>query len=407
MEKYIINGGKSLSGEIQISGSKNAALPLLFACIATGGVSKIHNVPDIGDVRVAVEILLSYGASVERCGSTLIVDTENLSYKVLDPLPIGKIRASSYLMGASLARFGRASLYPLGGCKFSSRPTDLHIHAFKALGAVVSEGEIYADELVGGEIHFPKVSVGATINAIIAASGARGTTRIYGYAREPHVMSLVSFLSSAGIHINCFDDYIELIGGKTHGAEHRVIPDMIEAGTYIAASIITESPFWILGADAKELSSFIAPLEAAGVSFEIEKDAICPHGKIKRPFKVFTAPYPGYPTDLQPIAAPLMAAFGGGIIKENVWHGRFAYLKELSSFGLVYESEGDIAAIYKSDLKAASAVATDLRGGASLVLSALRASGKSVVSSATLIERGYENMVGKLQALGASIERLA
>ena len=404
MESFVIKGGKSLNGEVLVSGSKNAALPLIFASVATGGVSSISCVPDISDVCVALDIISEFGAEITRANGTVVIDTRNLHYAEPSEELVGRIRASSYLLGASLARFGKAKIYNFGGCNFESRPIDMHLFAIRELGGEISEDRIKVESLVGADIHFDKASVGATINAAILASAALGVSRIYGYAKEPHVFSLLRFLSASGVRIRRCRDFLEIEGTPYKSAKCSVIPDMIEAATFISASLITESELLVRGADIKHLESFISVMTASGARFSFTDKGICTHGKISKPINVVTAPYPDFPTDMQPLTAPLMAAFSGGSIREQVWRGRFGYLEELKKLGLCFQRSGESAFISPSSLLPGTADSPDLRGGAALILAALRADGESIVNSAHIIKRGYENIVEKLSSLGADIK---
>lgn len=405
MSSLIVTGGKRLSGEISVSGSKNAALPLIFSTIAINGVSTVSGVPDISDVRVALDILKEFGADITACGKTLVIDTRNLKYCEPSCELVGKIRASTYLLGATLARFSKAKIYNFGGCNFCDRPIDMHLSAIEAFGGKISDESIYAKRLVGCDIFFEKASVGATINALIMASAAEGVTRIFGYAREPHVMALVKFLRSAGVRISARRACLEIYGKKTFSAKTKLIPDMIEAGTYVALSLLTDSNLHIKGVDMGHIAALTAVFSDSGARFKIDENAIIPYGKIQKPINIVTAPYPGFPTDLQPVTAPLLAAFEGGEIKECVWKNRFGYLSELGKLGLIYEINDSTAVISKSNLKSGVTVAPDLRGGAALLLASLYADGKSEIKNAELIFRGYEKLDEKLRNIGVEIER--
>ncbi len=405
MGSFIINGGKGLSGELEVSGSKNAALPLIFASLTVRGTSVLDNVPDIEDVRIALKILEYYGVSVASYGDRLLIDASRAEYSVPPRELVSKIRASSYLMGASLSRFGKAYIPPSGGCNFDIRPIDLHLFAMQMLGAEISGNEIIFSSPRPAEIHFPKKSVGASINAIISASSVRGVSRIYGYAEEPHVLSLIDFYRSAGIDITQNSECIEIHGKEIYHAHASVIPDMIEAGTYIIASLMLSSPILIRSLDVSHLSYPIALLSSCGARFEYTNDGIIPYGRIEQEITLETAPYPGFPTDLQPQMAPLLALASGGEIRERVWSSRFSYLNELSRFGVKYELRADSALIHTSALCPAEVTSPDLRGGAALILAALAADGQSKIRGAEIIDRGYENIVKKLASLGASINR--
>ena len=406
MSSLIVTGGKRLSGEISVSGSKNAALPLIFSTIAIDGVSTFFDVPDIDDVRVALKIIEAFGAEITSAGNKLVIDTRNLKYAEPPSFLVEKLRASTYLLGAMLARFGKAKLYNFGGCNFCERPIDMHLSAINSLGGTQDGIFFYAKELIGCDIFFEKASVGATINALIMASAAKGVTRIFGYAREPHVLALVRFLRSAGIKISCRGACLEVEGGRAVGGKVRVIPDMIEAGTYIVLSLLTDSELLIKGVDAGHLSALLTLLSGAGAHFKIDEEGIIPLGKITKPISVITEPYPGFPTDLQPQTAPLLAAFSGGRITEGVWQGRFGYLSELKKLGLRCEVSDDTAVILPSALKCGETRAPDLRGGAAILLSALYTEGKSEIKNAECIFRGYENLILKLNSVGALIERI-
>lgn len=403
MSSFIINGGKRLTGSITVGGSKNAVLPMIFSTVLMRGKSVIEGVPDITDVRVALSLISNMGALWHRVEDTLYIDTANLEYTTPDPSLASRIRASAYLLGACLGRFGRADVLTVGGCSFGNRPIDMHLAAAHALGAERQDDEIIAKKLHGSDIIFEKTSVGATVNAILMASRAYGKTRIYGYAREPHVFSLIDFLTSAGACIKAHSDHIEIEGRELVGAFGRVIPDMIEAGTYIALSLATRSPLKIIGADKEHLDSFINTLVDAGACIRMDGGSITADGAFDVPASVIAAPHPAFATDLQPQMAPLLASFCGGSITDTVWLSRFGYLTELAKHGVEYELCGNTAIIKPSHLKPARTVAPDLRGGAALLIAALAASGESRVDSAELIGRGYENVIKKLREVGAQI----
>lgn len=406
MGRFIINGGKRLSGEIVIDGSKNAVLPIIFSCILAKGVSVIDNLPEIADVDVALRILLDFGAVIERCPRQVRIDTRNLAYKVPNDELVLKIRASSYLIGACLSRFGRAKIQRFGGCNFDARPIDMHIYAAEALGAALSGDELIADKLHGGNIYFKNVSVGATVNAILLAVSADGRSRIYGYAREPHVISLIDFLKSGGADINVEPEYIEIFGRTVTDSHAEIIPDMIEAGTYIALSLMTDSRIKIFGADESQLDSFIEALKKSGAKIKSEGGYMIPEGNLAYYADIVTAPYPAFPTDLQPQTAALLAVASGGRITEGVWHNRFGYLDELSKFGVCSIRGDGYAEIIKSKINPANATSPDLRGGAALLMCALYADGESVIEKSEIIKRGYGNITEKLRRIGADIKEL-
>ena len=405
MEDLVVSGGKRLVGEIMPSGSKNAALPVIFSSLAIDGISMIENVADIGDVRVAIEILKEFGAAVERRGETLIIDTRNLEYKKPSHALTSKIRASSYLIGACLARFGIFHLSEFGGCNFCNRPIDMHLFAAEALGAEISGGIIKARKLCGNKIEFKKQSVGATINALIMASFAEGETIIEGAAKEPHVRMLADFLISAGANITEDKTHYIVRGSHLSGGKIKVIPDMIEAGTFLLLAPLTDGKITVKNASLLELESFLEPLSDSGIDVRINFSDITVFGVPERPIQIKTAPHPGYPTDLQPLIAPLMAKYLGGTISENVWQNRFSYLDELSAFGVNFCKSNNKAIILPSKLHSANSCAPDLRGGAAAVMCALSAEGESRIKNSEIIFRGYANFEDKLRSLGATVSR--
>ena len=429
MQKIIVNGGRALAGEVRISGSKNAALPLIFATLLINGETTFYNVPDIGDVRVALELLSGVGAEVSFFGSTLRINAKNVKYKPENPELSGKIRASTYLLGATLGRFGRAEIPASGGCNFSNRPIDFHINAAKSFGATLSGGSLIADKLHGAKISLPKPSVGATINALLMAVSALGDSEISGYAKEPHVLAVVDFLRSAGAKIQLENDKILVHPAPLYPTEFTVIGDMIEAGTYLTAAMITGGNITVSGIDFRELSSFLNIAEELGFTPEIlpfisfeneEKTAVFTSKKLlssiridskKRKFSgneisVSAAPYPAFPTDLQPIIAPILAKESGGQIRDFVFPERFGYLENLATFGIKSRVVDKCAKIERSRLKSGSVIAPDLRGGMACLLAALGANGYSEIRSAQLILRGYDRLAEKLTSLGADVKTI-
>jgi len=404
MSRLCISGGKRLCGEIRVGGSKNAALPILFATIATKGITRLDCVPDILDVRVTLQILECFGARIRAEGQSLIIDTRALSYTRINSQLTSSLRASTYLIGSCLARFGRAELSTDGGCSFGARPIDMHVSAAEALGSVRDGDALLAPTLSGGMIRFEKISVGATVNALIMCAAAEGESQIYGFAREPHVFSLIDFLVTAGADIKVFTDHISVKGAALSGSYSKIIPDMIEAGTYLALSIATDSDITVVGANSSELTSFCAFLTKYGAMIENGDGFMRAGGSLSGFAELTTGPYPDFPTDLQPQIAPLMALGGGGRITEGVWRERFSYLTELSKFGVSYRRFDGGAEIYPSRLTSAACTATDLRGGAALLIAALSAKGESVIESAELINRGYQDISSKLSRLGAYIK---
>ena len=405
MKKIRLYGCKPLCGEINISGSKNAALPIIFACILTKGVSVIRNLPHIGDTLVALDLLRSFGADVWEDGGATDIDTRRLSYISPDRELVSKIRASTYLIGSCLSRFGRSPLLAFGGCNFAKRPIDMHIDACLALGGQLSDKEIIAGRLVGGKITFDKKSVGATVNAILLASAAEGKTIIRGGASEPHIDSLIDFLISCGAEICRVNDELHIVGRELHGGEITIIGDMIEAGSYIVAGLITSGDVRLKNCPVGDMQAIFDSLKSLGAKIEINQNYVTASLREKSlEISISADPYPGFPTDLQPLFAPLLAAFSGGEITDNVWQTRFGYLDELSRFGIKYKLNGNSAKIYPSKIVNSVATAPDLRGGMACLLAALRAEGKSEIYSAETILRGYENLEEKLYALGADIK---
>ena len=404
MGRFIVNGGRSLYGGVRVSGSKNAALPIIFASLTTVGVSRIYNLPDITDVTDALGIIEEFGAKVWREGGVTFIDTRELEYTVPSLKRVQRIRASTYLIGACLARFGRAELLPFGGCAFSRRPIDMHLDAAARFGADISGTSMSVSSLHGAEIVFRQPSVGATVNSLIIAASAEGDSRLIGSAREPHVRALISYLKGAGARISTDGDTVTVSGARLHGSVAVIPGDMIEAGTFLAASLITGGRVRVSGFDARELSAFTAPLLAAGVIEDVSGGSVMLVGRPRRAITVTTGAYPAFATDLQPIFATVLATARGGRIEETVWHSRFGYLDELARLGLSYSRDGDAATVFPSEILAGRVRASDLRGGAAAVLLALAAEGESVIECGELVLRGYDSFAEKLSALGAEIE---
>ena len=410
MHTMTIRGGVPLSGTLDISGSKNAALPILFATVLCGGACTLHRIPQISDTELALQILSRMGASVTRRGETVICDTTLLRPELPDPALTAKMRASCYLLGALLGRFGRAWLCGVGGCDFGVRPIDLHLRAFEALGAR-REGELLcADRLRGSTLSFPFPSVGATVNLLLAAVCAEGETVLRGAAREPHIVDTVRFLRACGASIaGEGSDTLRIFGGRPlHPAEYTVTGDMIEAGTYLCAVAATGGSVTLRGVRREQLSAPLAVLSAMGVTPVCGDDSITLTREPGRPLRgcpIVTAPYPGFPTDLQPpFAALLTRTETGGSITERVWADRFRYARELAAMGARLLCEGDTLTVLPSPLHGARVCAPDLRGGAALVIAALCASGETVITDADRIARGYAALPEKLRALGAEAE---
>lgn len=403
MGKFIIRGGTPLVGSVRVSGSKNAALPIIFASIITRGISRFYNLPDITDVRDALEIIKTLGAKIHTEGAVTVIDTREVSYAAVSPERVSGMRASTYLIGSCLAGFGRAELMAFGGCAFSHRPIDMHIDAALSFGATLDGTHLSADRLHAADISFRQPSVGATVNALIMASSISGVSHIVGGAREPHILALVSYLRSAGAIIRVEGDTYTVTGGELHGGIAVIPGDMIEAGTFLAASLVTGGAVRVFGFDTRELSAFTSPLLARGVIEEVTDGGILLRGAPRRELSVITGPYPAFATDLQPIIATVLATASGGEIVDAVWPSRFGYLAELSKLGLSYSREGNRARIFKSAIHPAKVTATDLRGGAAAVILSLLAAGESEIDSGELVLRGYDSFVDKLTDLGADI----
>ena len=418
MTQYIIQGGKPLSGVVTISGAKNAAVAILPATLLVSGVCRIENVPDISDVRLLLEILSDMGAGIRRLSpNTLEIDSTHVRDSEASVALVRRIRASYYLIGAQLGRFGHARVALPGGCNFGARPIDQHIKGFEALGAEVElqNGYVCASApengLTGGRINLDVVSVGATMNIMIGAALANGTTIIENAAKEPHIVDLANFLNAMGARISgAGTDVIKIRGVKAlRGGFYSIIPDQIEAGTYMAAAAAVGGDVLIQNVIPKHMDTISAKLREMGVRVTEYDDAIHIQrtGKLRRA-NVKTLPYPGFPTDMQPqFAAALCLAGGMSTITEGIYDNRFKYLTELRKMGAQVQVDGRTALIEGVDkLCGAPVAACDLRAGAAMVIAGLSAEGTTEVEDVHYIERGYENIVEKLQALGADIRRV-
>jgi UDP-N-acetylglucosamine 1-carboxyvinyltransferase len=317
---------------------------------------------------------------------------------------ISALRASTYLMGAMLGRFGRAYVQDFGGCNFSARPVDMHIYAAECLGAK-REGDLLLAPmgLRAAVISFDKVSVGATVNALLMATAAKGKTVIENAAREPHVENLIAFLRSMGAKIFSLGSALVVEGGNLHGGRIAVVGDMIEGGTYLLAGLCTGGSVTVEGCETEHLSSLLSHLSDCGASVRKTAKTVCVSGALRKPLLLKTAPYPGFPTDLQPQCAATCAAFFGGAITESIFKERFGYLRALEKMGVCYQQGGGTAYIFPSCLRPAAVTAEDLRGGAAVLLTALAAQGESEIYGVQCILRGYENVIEKLSLLGASL----
>lgn len=416
MEQYIIKGGSPLVGEVEIGGAKNAALGILAASVMTTEPVTIENLPDVRDTAVLIQAMESIGTRVERLDRhTVRINAANISGYTIDDGYIKKIRASYYMLGALLGRFKTAEVALPGGCNIGSRPIDQHLKGFRALGAKVevSRGMISAksENLSGSHIYMDVVTVGATINIMLAATLATGKTIIENAAKEPHVVDVANFLNSMGASIKgAGTDVIRIKGvERLHGTTYSIIPDQIEAGTFMFASAITKGDIMIKNVIPKHLESISAKLIEIGCEIEEFDDCL----RVAAPRRltnthVKTLPYPGFPTDMQPqIATTLALSEGTSIVTESIFENRFKYVGELQRMGANIKVEGNTAIIEGVDsFTGASISAPDLRAGAALVLAALVADGISIIDDVIYIERGYEDFPEKLTALGASIEKV-
>ena len=414
MEQYIMKGGKPLQGEVNISGAKNAALGLLAAAIMTDEDVVIDNLPDVRDIRVLLQAMQEIGVSVQNLDkNTVKINGKNIKSKSIDYEFIRKIRASYYLLGALLGKYRESNVALPGGCNIGSRPIDQHIKGFKALGAKVeiAQGMIAtkADKLVGTHIYMDVVSVGATINVMMAAALAEGKSIIENAAKEPHIVDVANFLNSMGANIKgAGTDVIRITGvEKLHGTEYSVIPDQIEAGTFMCMAAATKGDVLVKNVIPKHLEAISAKLTEIGAVVEEYDDAVRVIGdKRLGSTHVKTLPYPGFPTDMQPQIATLLAiSEGTSIVTESIFENRFKYVDELARMGAKIVVEGNTAIIDGvEELSGAVVSAPDLRAGAALVMAGLTAKGFTIVDQIEYIRRGYEDFEQKLTGLGASIE---
>lgn len=416
MEQYIIKGGNPLVGEVEISGAKNAALGILAAAIMTDETVLIENLPDVRDINVLLEAMESIGVKVERLTRhAVLLNSAEVGEVCVDYEYIKKIRASYYLIGALLGRHKMARVPLPGGCNIGSRPIDLHIKGFKALGAHVSirNGFIIAetDHLRGSHIYLDTVSVGATINIMMAAAMADGRTIIENCAREPHVVDVANFLNSMGASIRgAGTDVIRIRGvEKLHKTEYSIIPDQIEAGTFMFAAAATKGDVMVKHVIPKHLEATTAKLLEIGCEVEEFDDAVrVVASKRLQSTNVKTLPYPGYPTDMQPqIGVTLAIAKGTSIVTESIFENRFKYLDELARMGAEARVESNTAIITGVEkLTGARMSVPDLRAGAALVIAGLAAEGETILDDIIYIQRGYEAFEEKLRGLGAEIEKI-
>ncbi len=412
---FKITGGKQLHGSVNISGAKNAAVAILPATLLSNKVCRVENIPEIKDVNHILDILEKLGSVVKRIDThTVEIDNSGVKSHIADYDIIKSMRASYYLVGALLGRFKKAYVALPGGCNFGERPIDLHKKGFELMGATVNTTSIFeanAERLHGANIYLDLVSVGATINIMIAAVLAEGLTVIENAAKEPHVVDVANFLNSMGADIKgAGTDTIKIRGvSELHGCTYSLIPDQIEAGTFMVAAAVAGGDVTIENIIPKHMEAISAKLIEMGITITEGDESlrIISDGRPKS-INVKTLPYPGFPTDLQPlITALLTLANGTSIVYENVWENRFQYIDELRRFGTNITINGKMAVVQGVEkLKGSLVYATDLRGGAAMVAAGLAAEGETIVYNVKYIDRGYELFEQKLTALGADIERI-
>lgn len=416
MAKYIINGGKKLVGEVKISGAKNATVGILAASILTEEDVIIENIPDVWDINVMLNAIEVLGADVQRIDrNTVKINSKNANLTELSNYELGKMRATYYFVGALLARHHKSKVIFPGGCNIGARPINLHLKGFKALGANAYEENGYiiteTNSLKGSNIYLDVVSVGATVNIMLAAVLSNGVTVIENVAKEPHVVDIANFLNSMGANIKgAGTDVIKIKGvKKLHGTTYSVIPDQIEAGTYMALATITKGDITIKNIIPKHIESISAKLIDVGNQVIVYDEALRVIGSdVIYPTTIKTMPYPGFPTDMQPqFACALTLSNGKSKIEESIFENRFKYVEEIKKMGAIISIDNSTLTIEGvNELEGKNVVATDLRAGAALVLACLAAKGRSEIDKIEFVERGYEDFVNKLRNLGADIERI-
>ena len=417
MDNFVINGGHELFGEVNISGAKNAAVAIIPAALLAEDTVRIENIPKISDVQLIIEILSRMGAEIKVVNkNTLDINTTNINYQSIPYELTSHFRASYYLIGAMLGRFNKADVALPGGCDFGVRPIDQHVKGFKMLGAQVDiiDGVVCAkaEKLVGTPVYMDVVSVGATINIMLAAVKARGLTVIENAAKEPHIVDLANFLNSMGADVRgAGTDVIKIRGvEKMHGCTYSIIPDQIEAGTYMVAAAACGGDVLVKNVIPKHLESITAKLDEAGAEVIEYDDAVrVTRFKALSKCNVKTMPHPGFPTDMQPQMAVLLSiANGTSILSESVWDNRFQYVQQLLRMGADIQVDGKVAVIVGVPrLDGTTVRATDLRAGAAMIIAGLVAEGTTTVEDTIYVERGYEDVVEKFSALGADIKRVA
>lgn len=416
MASYMIRGGQPLKGEINVSGSKNAALGVVSAAMLLDAPCVIDNVPDIADIHVLLDVCKTLGATIKFENNVLEVDPRTINTSKVTNENSKLIRASYYLQGVLLGRFAEATTFLPGGCNFGTRPFDLHIKGFEALGAVYSRDNVHihlkADQLKGAHIFFDRVSVGATINIMMAACKAEGVTVLENAAREPHVVEVANFLNNNGAKIRgAGADVIRIEGVEKlmGGPEYAIIPDQIEAGTYMVAAAATKGDVLVKNLIPKHMEPLTAKLDEMGVELEVGEDSIrvrVPEGQVPQATTFRTMPYPGFPTDLHPQTTVLLCtAEGVSHMYEMVWENRFQYIDDLRLMGADITISGNVATVPGPvELHGAQVRARDLRAGAAMVIAGMVADGVTEVVNIYTLERGYERLVEKLRGIGADIE---
>lgn len=416
MEKYVISGGIPLKGEVTISGFKNAAVAILPATVLANDVCILENVPDISDIRTEIKILKEMGAKVRQISpSVLEIDTSTINTTEVS-LELGKkMRASYYFLGSMLSRFGEASVPMPGGCNLGARPIDQHLKAFTAFGAENSIDyamiSVSSENLCGAHVFFDTISVGATINAMLAAVMAEGTTILENVAKEPHIVDVANFLNIMGANVRGAGTDVIKIHGVTqmHGGTYSIIPDQIEAGTFMVAAAASKGDILIKNVIPKHLEPITSKLRMIGATVEEFDDSVRVVGaKEYAATNIKTMPHPGFPTDLQPVMGVLLCyAKGTSIITEGIWDNRFKYCDELNKMGANIQVEGRVAVFEGVEaLRPAPVSATDLRAGAALIVAALCTKGQSEIYEIAHVERGYVDIVKKIKALGGDIQKI-
>lgn len=416
MEIFKISGQNALTGDVTLHGAKNSALPILCATILIKGTCTIHNCPDLRDVRTTIKILESLGCKVHRHGDTVTVNSAEITDSQIDENVMRTMRSSILFLGSLVSRMGCASIYLPGGCDIGTRPVDMHIHALKSLGAVIRENgssiTCCADKLTGAKIILPFASVGATENIMIAAAISKGRTTIVNPAREPEICDLAEFLNKCGARIyGAGESTVEIEGVESlHPCEHRIIPDRILASTYMSACAITGGEITIHDVRPTHLAPVFPVFNEMGCRLYLDRDKLRMDApkRLKRVKMIKTMPFPAFPTDSQsPVTAALTVAKGTSVIKENIFENRFRFVNQLNRFGAdvtVDEQMGVINGV--KSLHGADVYATDLRGGAALVVAGLAAQGETIVRAIHHIDRGYARLEENLKALGADIKRI-